>query len=152
MWGKCGLNCQLNDKIGVSLNMADKSLIRILIVDDNMLIRSATKMILNSCKHFTVIGEAPDGLAGIKLALQLEPDVVLMDINMKPLNGIEATRSLLKTTPSLLVIGFSALPYKHEEEEMLNAGAAGVIHKSASRQTICSTIQTLYQQTSLWRK
>jgi DNA-binding NarL/FixJ family response regulator len=126
--------------------------IRILIVDDNMLIRSATKMVLNTCKDFTVVGEAHDGLTGIKMALELEPDVVLMDINMSPVNGIKATSILLSQSPSVLVIGFSALPHKHEEQQMINAGAAGVIHKSATRETICQSIIHYYRQSIIQKR
>jgi DNA-binding NarL/FixJ family response regulator len=126
--------------------MNPASSFRILIVDDNMLMRAATKMLLNTNKHFTVVGEAHDGLTGIKMAMELQPDIVLMDINMQPVNGIHATRILLSQLPALTVIGFSALPHLHEEQEIINAGAVGVIHKSATREFIHEKILSLHQK------
>ena len=120
--------------------------IRILIVDDNMLIRTATKMILGTCKDFTVVGEASDGVTGVRMAIELEPDLVLMDINMKPVSGIQATRVLLLKRPQVVVIAFSALPHPRQEREMIDAGAAGVIHKSSTREVIIHDILQLYQQ------
>ena len=125
--------------------MPTRSTIRILIIDDNLLLLAATKMMLGSCKDFTVVGEASTALTGIKMALTLQPDVVLMDINMKPIDGIEATRKLLSQCPAIVVIGFSALPYPQQEQEMIDAGAKAVVCKSANKQVICNTIISYYR-------
>lgn len=126
--------------------MKTEANIRILLVDDHAIIRAATRLLLNTCKIFTIVGEAADGAAGVKMALQLKPDVVLMDINMKPVSGIQATRRLLSRLPDVLVIGFSALPNKYEEKEMIDAGAKVVIHKNAPNKYICQRIVDFYQQ------
>ena len=126
--------------------MLTASVIRVLIIDDNLLLLAATKMMLGSCKEITVIGEASTALAGIEMAVALQPDVMLMDINMKPVDGIEATRKLLSHCPSIVVIGFSALPHPHQEHEIIEAGARGVICKSANKQTICTSILSYYRQ------
>lgn len=120
--------------------------VRILIIDDHPLIRAATTILLQSCNRFEVIGEAPDGVTGIEMVRKHQPDIVLSDINMHPLNGIETTKILLANNPGLTVIGFSALPHAREEQDMLNAGAVGVISKSASRQEICQKIISLWSE------
>lgn len=125
--------------------------IRILIVDDNMLILSATKMVLSTFKEFHVVGEATDGINGIRMALELEPDIVLMDINMKPVDGIRATRILLSKRPQTLVIGFSALPHPNQEREIIRAGAQGVIHKSATREVIGQSLLRFHRQNADFR-
>ncbi len=125
--------------------------IRVMIIDDNALIRTATKMLLSTCKRFTLLGEASDGYTGIEMAPQLNPDVILMDINMHPLDGIKTTRKLLSRFPELTIIGFSALPYPHQEKEMIDAGAVGVINKSSSRQDICNRIIQLFEQRKTFR-
>lgn len=103
-------------------------------------------MVLSTCRRFILVGEAADGKSGIRMANELSPDVVLCDINMKPLNGIMTTQKILSHNPGLVVIGFSALPHLHQEQEMLDAGAVAVIHKSAGRQEICNTIIRIVEQ------
>ena len=132
--------------------MISISNIRILIIDDHPLIRTATKMLLESCKQVEVVGEAADGATGITLALKYRPDVVLTDINMQPIDGIETTRQLLRADASLIVIGFSALPDRHQEQEMLQAGAVCVINKSASRQELCDGILKQVKQKTQQRR
>lgn len=125
--------------------------IRVMIIDDNALIRTATKMLLSTCKRFTLTGEAGDGYTGIRMAIDLRPDVVLMDINMQPLDGIKTTRKLLSQFPEITIIGFSALPHPHQEQELIHAGAVGVINKSSSRLDICNGIIHLFEQRSKFR-
>ena len=132
--------------------MISASNIRILIIDDHPLVRAATKMLLHSCKQFDVVGEAADGATGVNLALKYCPDVVLTDINMTPIDGIETTRRLLQADPSLIVIGFSALPHRHQENEMLQAGAVSVINKSAGRQELCDGILEQVKRRSAQRR
>ena len=122
-----------------------------MIIDDNALIRTATKMVLSTCKRFITIGEAPDGYTGIRMAIDLNPDVILMDINMHPLDGIKTTRKLLSHLPKMTIIGFSALPYPRQEKEIIDAGAVGVINKSSSRQDICDGIIQLFEQRRAFR-
>ena len=126
--------------------MEFRAVIRILIIDDHPLIRSALRMVLSSDKRYEVIAEAADGATGAKLARELDPDVVVTDINMNPLDGIQTTRLLLKNKPGLTVIAFSAFPQKHQEREILEAGAAGVIHKSASPAEITTAIVRLFEE------
>jgi DNA-binding NarL/FixJ family response regulator len=120
--------------------------IRILLVDDNALMRTATKIVLSTEKELTVIGEATDGLTGVRMAVELEPDIVLMDINMKPVNGIRATQVLLAKRPETVVIGFSALPHPRQERQLIEAGAASVILKSSTAKEIISGILHSYRQ------
>jgi DNA-binding NarL/FixJ family response regulator len=120
--------------------------IRILLVDDNALMRTATKIVLSTEKELAVIGEAADGLTGVRMAVELEPDVVLMDINMKPVNGIRATQVLLAKRPETVVIGFSALPHPRQERQLIEAGAATVILKSSTAKEIISGILHSYRQ------
>jgi DNA-binding NarL/FixJ family response regulator len=128
------------------VNMLAEPFIRLIIIDDNALIRTATKMLLSTSKRFILLGEAGDGHTGIRMAKDLQPDVVLMDINMQPIDGIKTTRELLSRFPEMTVIGFSALPYPHQEKEMIDAGAVGVINKSSSRQDICNSIINFFEQ------
>lgn len=121
-------------------------MIRILIVDDHPLIRTATRLMLETHGSFLIVGEASSGKDGAEMALKLMPEIILMDINMEPVNGITATRKIKAKNPSALIIGFSALPYKHQEQEMLNAGAVAVINKSALRSEICTQIIDLYSK------
>jgi DNA-binding NarL/FixJ family response regulator len=105
--------------------------IRILIADDHGLIRAGLRALLEDVPDFSVVGEARDGLAVLEQTAKLTPDVVLMDINMPGISGIEATRRLAEISPAARVLALTV----HEEEgmlrEMLRAGAYGYILKRA---------------------
>jgi DNA-binding NarL/FixJ family response regulator len=105
---------------------------RVLIADDQALVRAGFRMILESQKDIDIVGEAEDGAEAVKLARELGPDVVLMDIRMPGLDGLEATRRLLLDGPSgthvLVLTTFDADEYVYEA---LKAGAAGFLLKSA---------------------
>ena len=72
---------------------------RVLIADDHTVLRHGLRLILNQADGLTVVGEAADGEEAIALALELQPDVILMDLNMPELNGLEATRQILQENP-----------------------------------------------------
>ena len=78
--------------------------IRVVIVDDQSLIRMGFKMVLEACDDIEVVGEASDGLQGVEIVQQLRPDVVLMDVRMPVLDGIEATARITAQTDSKVII------------------------------------------------
>jgi DNA-binding NarL/FixJ family response regulator len=105
---------------------------RVLIADDQALVRAGFRMILESQEDIDIVGEAEDGVEAVMLARELAPDVVLMDIRMPGIDGLEATRRLLLDGPNgthvLVLTTFDADEYVYEA---LKAGAAGFLLKSA---------------------
>lgn len=105
--------------------------VRVLLCDDQAMIRVRVREALARAPGIEVIGEAAGGLAGVKLALDLAPDVVMMDVSMPDLNGIEATRRILASLPRTRVLAFSAEARRQTVEAMLSAGARGYLLKNS---------------------
>lgn len=104
---------------------------KILLVDDHAILRKGLQLLLEKHEDLEVVGEAGDGEAGIALIRKLSPDVVIMDITMPGLNGIEATRRIVTDFPATKVIALSIHSEKKFVEDMLQAGAAGYILKES---------------------
>jgi DNA-binding NarL/FixJ family response regulator len=108
--------------------------IRILLVDDVEKIRESLRAILATSPHFEIVGEACDGEEAVLAVAQLKPSVVVMDINMPRLNGIEATAWIRRTYPHVVVVGVSAIATEDTCQLMKAAGATTVISKDAVEQ------------------
>jgi len=108
--------------------------IRILLVDDMDKIRESLRSILATYPHFEIVGEACDGEEAVLAVAQLKPSVVVMDINMPRLNGIEATAWIKRTYPHVVVVGVSAIATEYTCQLMKAAGATTVISKEAVEQ------------------
>jgi len=114
---------------------------RLLLVDDDAMVRKQIRAILESVPDGTiVVGEAQDGREAVRMARALEPDIVLMDIAMPHLNGIEATRSIVSTNPLIRVIGLSAHADGRFVEAMLQAGALGYLLKEHAAEHLFDAI------------
>jgi DNA-binding NarL/FixJ family response regulator len=109
---------------------------RVLLADDHALVRAGLRALLDRIPNVEVVGEAEHGAEAVKLAAQLRPDVVMMDVSMPILNGIEATRRTLKLRPRPRVLMLSM----HDDTEYvrmaLSAGASGYLLKTASRREL----------------
>jgi DNA-binding NarL/FixJ family response regulator len=104
-------------------------IIKILLVDDHQIIRDGLRELLEKQPDMKVIAEADNGRAAVALAGELLPDVVIMDIAMRGMNGIEATRQIMRTAPAVKVIGLSMYEDKRFAAEMLYAGASAYVQK-----------------------
>lgn len=115
---------------------------RIIIADDHSVVRSGLRLLLQSSPDFTVVAEAEDGEEAVALVDRHKPDVVIMDISMPKLNGIEATGIMKQSSPDLKIIILTV----HEDEEyvyqMLRAGASGYVLKSAGKKEIFAAIES----------
>lgn len=117
--------------------------IRILLTEDHDVMRSALRSLLDSNEEFTVVGEAGNGREMMGLIESAAPDVVIMDINMPELNGIEATRQLCTKYPHVKVLGLSVHMKGRMVSEILNAGASGYVPKSSAAQELLTAIRTV---------
>lgn len=119
-----------------------KNKTRILIADDHGVVRSGLRALLESVPDYSVAGEACDGEEAVALAVHEAPDVVIMDISMPRMNGIEATAAIKEKMPDVKVIILTV----HEDEEyvyrMLKAGANGYVLKSAGKKEIVAAIES----------
>ena len=119
--------------------------LRILIADDHGLIRAGLKALLKDVPTIEVIGEAADGLSLLKLAADLQPDMILMDISMPGLTGIEATQRLRQIVPQTRVLALTV----HEDEgmlrKMIRAGAHGYLIKRAIESDLLQAIELVSQ-------
>jgi len=112
----------------------------ILIVDDNTIVRQSLCSLLKPEGHLTVVGQARNGREGVKLARTLRPDVVLMDIAMPVLNGLEATREILAANPKAKVLMLSAHSDDAYIERMTAIGACGFIEKQKVSENLTDAI------------
>jgi DNA-binding NarL/FixJ family response regulator len=120
------------ERIILSAETEESKRIRVLLVDDHTMIREALRTMLSLEPDIEVVDELGDGALVEEAVARLSPDVVVMDVSMPRLNGIEATRSLLARHPAQRVIALSAYNYRQFVMEMLEAGAIGYVVKSAA--------------------
>jgi len=124
--------------------------IKVLLGDDHRIMRQGLRALLEKEPDIEVIGEAEDGYSTIELARKLKPQVVVMDITMPNLNGIEATRHIIKEVPGVKVLALSMHVDQRFVEEMLKAGATGYLPKDcASEELVCAIRTVLNNQTYL---
>jgi DNA-binding NarL/FixJ family response regulator len=124
-------------------------MIRVLIVDDQPLVRSGLRMIVATRDEFSVVGEATQGLEAVEMVKQLNPDVVIIDIQMPVLDGVEATRRItaLPNPPKVLVLTtFERDDYLHEA---LRAGASGFLLKNSPPERLLDALSIVASGDSL---
>lgn len=119
--------------------------ISILLAEDHTIVRKGIRAMLELEKTFEVVSEAKDGHEAIRLARSLKPDVVLMDIAMPELNGLEATRQLLKHLPHTKIIILSAHNDDSYVSKAIENGAVGYLLKQSSVQDVCRAIHKVLQ-------
>jgi two-component system, NarL family, response regulator NreC len=114
---------------------------RLLLVDDHAVVRSGLRMLLENERDIEIIGEAASAHEAIEKALRMKPSVILMDIGLPDLSGIEATREIKKRFPEVSVVALTI----HEDEEyffkMLEAGATGYVPKRAAPEELLTAIR-----------
>jgi len=119
-------------------------IIRILIVDDQRLMREGLRTLLELEDGFEIVGEAANGQAALEAYAELNPDVVLMDIRMAGMDGVEATRRLCTSWPGARVIILTTFDDDSNVFEGLRAGAVGYLLKDLSGQELANAVRTVY--------
>jgi DNA-binding NarL/FixJ family response regulator len=114
--------------------------VRVLVVDDQTLFRTGLANLLAGDERVEVVGQAADGAEAIEQTRKLKPDVVLMDVKMPNLDGIEATRRIIETMPSVRVLILTTLETDSQVIQALKAGASGYVLKDSSVAAIISSI------------
>jgi len=117
--------------------------LRIVLADDHEVVRAGLCTLLNASPGLTVVGEARNGYEAITRALELEPDVLVMDISMPALNGVEATEMLARQCPAVRVIALTAHEDRGYLTRLLRAGASGYMLKRATPDEVIRAIRTV---------
>ena len=117
--------------------------ITVLLAEDHAVVRQGLSALLNADGHFKMVGEAKTGREAVELAHTLRPDVILMDIAMPVLNGLEATRQILAANPAAKVVILSAHSDDEYIERMSTAGVAGFLEKQTSADVLTKAIREI---------
>ncbi len=117
--------------------------LRIILADDHQLFREGLRSILEKELHCEVIAQASDGRMALNLVNDLKPDLIIMDVSMPDMNGIEATRKILDEHPSIKVIALSMHTESKFISEMLRAGASGYLLKDAAVDELQKAVETI---------
>lgn len=119
--------------------------IKVLVADDHMVVRKGLMLVLDNASDMIVVGEAKSGKEALSLAAELNPDVVLMDIQMQELNGVEATRAITSQCKQTKIVGLSTFAKQDVVASMIEAGASGYLLKDVSAEQITQTIRSVYR-------
>lgn len=120
--------------------------IRVLIADDHAMVRQGLCGLLASFADIDIVGEAAQGQEAVAMALRLQPDVILMDVNMPVMDGIDATRRIIESLPTTTIIGLSVQTVGHIETAMKKAGAVAFLNKEAAVEDLYKTIQAVSRE------
>lgn len=115
---------------------------RVMLVDDHKMFRDGLRLLINAEPGMEVVGEAVDGKEAVEMARRLSPDVVVMDISMPVMNGIEAMRHLIRQNPKVRVIMLSMYSSGPLVRSVLSAGAAGYILKGSDFSELAEAIRS----------
>jgi DNA-binding NarL/FixJ family response regulator len=113
----------------------------VLLADDHRLVRAGLALLLATAADITVVGEATDGRQAVERARELEPDVILMDLSMPVLDGIEATRQILGGQPQVRVVALTSFADQPKVAAMLEVGAVGYLLKDCEPADLLSAIR-----------
>ena len=114
--------------------------IKIILVDDHRLVLESWKLLLENDLRFTIIAECENGEDAIRLAREMTPNIILMDINMAPINGFDTTKKILSENPSFKIIGISVNNQPSYATKMLEIGGKGFITKGSSFDELTTAI------------
>ena len=118
--------------------------IRILLAEDHKIVREGTRQLLEQSADMQVVGEASDGMEVVELAGQIQPDVIVMDVRMPRLNGIEATRMIARRHPKIKILILSAYDDDSYVFPLLEAGASGYLLKTSSGAELAAAIRLVF--------
>ena len=116
---------------------------RIMIVDDHGVVRDGLQLLLQQQEDMEIVGQAPDGRQAIEMASAILPDVILMDVSMPGLNGIEATAQIMKDNPHIKVLALSAHSNKRFVTDILKSGAHGYLLKDCVTEELIRAIEAV---------
>jgi DNA-binding NarL/FixJ family response regulator len=117
--------------------------IKILLVDDHRIMREGLRCLIEKESDLKVVAEAADGRTAVRLAREVSPDVVIMDIAMPDFNGVEATNQILSEDPNVKILALSMHSDEHFVTGMLQAGASGYLLKDCAAEELCRAIRAL---------
>lgn len=120
--------------------------VTVVLVDDHRMVREGFRSLIEDLPDIEVVGEASDGVEGLEKSRELHPDVVVMDINMPRMNGLEATRHLLEEMPNTQVIGLSLHGRDDMADAIMQSGAVAYISKDEACETLCDVIRETAQK------
>ena len=116
-------------------------MIRVLVVDDHRLVRAGLITLLAAAEDIDVVGEASDGAAGVAVAVEVRPDVVLMDLSMPVLDGVAATRALLAELPDTAVVALTSFSDRQRVADVIAAGATGYLLKDCAPEELLAAVR-----------
>ena len=116
-------------------------MIRVLLVDDHRVVRAGLEQLLGNAPEIEVVGSAQDGVIAVEIAATLRPDVVLMDLSMPKMGGVEATRRILEVNPNIKVIAFTSFSDRDLILAAIDAGAIGYLLKDADPDELMKGIE-----------
>ncbi len=117
--------------------------IRVLLVDDHQIVLNGFRSLLETQPDVEVVGQATDGRTALQLARELSPDVIVMDVTMPDLNGIETTRRIARDCPDIEVLGLSMHPSRRVVTQMLRAGAKGYLLKTCELDELIRAVRVV---------
>ncbi|MEX2573756.1 MAG: response regulator [Balneolaceae bacterium] len=130
-----------NSSVQISFSSKLDQKITVLIADDHEMVRKGLRNLIEKEADLVVIAEAADGTEAVKFAGELFPDVIVMDVNMPAMDGIEATQLIKKKMPEVYIIGLSLHDDEQVSNEMRKAGASAYLSKTEAFETLCATIR-----------
>jgi DNA-binding NarL/FixJ family response regulator len=117
--------------------------IKVLLADDHRIMREALRSLIEKESDMKVVGEAADGRIAVRLSREVSPDVVIMDITMPELNGVEATNQILSEAPNVKILGLSMHSDEHFVAGMLKAGGSGYLLKDCAAEELVQAIRSV---------